>query len=281
MDMLNIVRVEMAKIAAKPRSYIGLIAITVIISLIHFAMYIDGNNYISFITNPLQSSFSLEGRILNGNLVCFIILQTLIIQIPLLVALVTGDLISEEASMGTIRLIATRPVSRTGLVMAKFMAGGVYVFILLAWLGILALGLSLLLFGPGDLIVVKSEELTIIQSADTLWRFLLAFAIAFVSLMVVASFSMLLSCFAENSIGPIISTMAVIILFTIIDTMEIPVFDLVKPYLFTTHMVVWRNMFDQVLDLDQIRNSLLIMIGHIIVFLAASLYFFRKKDILS
>ncbi len=279
--MLNIVRVEMAKIAAKPRSYIGLIAITVIIALIHFAMYIDGDNYISFITNPLQSSFSLEGRILNGNLVCFIILQTLIIQIPLLVALVTGDLISGEASMGTIRLVATRPVSRTGLLMAKFMAGGVYVFILLAWLGILALGLGLWFFGPGDLIVVKSEELTIIQGTDTLWRFLTAFAIAFVSLMVVASFSMLLSCFADNSIGPIISTMAVIILFTIIDTMEIPVFDLVKPFLFTTHMVVWRNMFDQVLDLEQIRNSLLVMIAHIVVFLSASLYFFRKKDILS
>ncbi|MFN8154198.1 MAG: ABC transporter permease subunit [Bacteroidia bacterium] len=271
----------MAKIAAKPRSYIGLIAITVIIALIHFAMYIDGDNYISFITNPLQSSFSLEGRILNGNLVCFIILQTLIIQIPLLVALVTGDLISGEASMGTIRLVATRPVSRTGLLMAKFMAGGVYVFILLAWLGILALGLGLWFFGPGDLIVVKSEELTIIQGTDTLWRFLTAFAIAFVSLMVVASFSMLLSCFADNSIGPIISTMAVIILFTIIDTMEIPVFDLVKPFLFTTHMVVWRNMFDQVLDLEQIRNSLLVMIAHIVVFLSASLYFFRKKDILS
>lgn len=279
--MLNIVRVEMAKIAAKPRSYIGLIAITVIIALIHFAMYIDGDNYISFITNPLQSSFSLEGRILNDNLVCFIILQTLIIQIPLLVALVTGDLISGEASMGTIRLVATRPVSRTGLLMAKFMAGGVYVFILLAWLGILALGLGLWFFGPGDLIVVKSEELTIIQGTDTLWRFLTAFAIAFVSLMVVASFSMLLSCFADNSIGPIISTMAVIILFTIIDTMEIPVFDLVKPFLFTTHMVVWRNMFDQVLDLEQIRNSLLVMIAHIVVFLSASLYFFRKKDILS
>ena len=280
-DMLNIIRVEMAKIAAKPRSYIGLIAISVIIALIHFAMYVDGDNYISFITNPLQTSFSLEGRILNGNLVCFIILQTLIIQIPLLVALVTGDLISGEASMGTIRLVATRPVSRTGLLMAKFMAGGVYVFILLAWLGILALGLGLWLFGPGDLIVVKSEELTIIQSGDTLWRFLTAFAIAFVSLMVVASFSMLLSCFAENSIGPIISTMAVIILFTIIDTMEIPIFDAVKPYLFTTHMVVWRNMFDQELDLDQIWTSLEIMVGHIIVFLGASLYFFRKKDILS
>lgn len=279
--MGRIIRVELLKIAAKPRSYIGFIAIAVIVSLIHLAMYMDGMNYISFITTPVQAAFSLNGKILNGNLVCFIILQTLIIQIPLLVALVTGDLISGEAAMGTIRLVATRPVSRTGLLMSKFVAGAAYVFFLLLWLGILALAVGLWLFGPGDLIVLKSEELTIIQGDDTLWRFFAALGIAFLSLMVVATFSMLLSCFAENSIGPIISTMAVIILFTIIGTMDIPLFDKIKPFLFTTHMVVWRNMFDQVLDTEQIVTSISILVLHIVLFLSVSWWIFRKKDILS
>jgi len=281
MEVFRITIVELAKIAAKPRSYIGFVAIAIIISLIHIAMYVDGMNYISFVTTPLQAAFNLEGTILNGNLVCFIILQTLIIQIPLLVALVTGDLISGEAAMGTIRLVATRPVSRMQLVMAKFLAGAVYVMLLLVFLGVLALGLGLWLFGPGDLIVLKSEELTIIQGDDTFWRFMAAFGIAFISLLVVATFSMLLSCFAENSIGPIISTMAVIILFTIIGTMDIPFFDRMKPFLFTTHMVVWRNMFDQILDVEQIRQSLTVLVLHILVFLGVTLWFFRKKDILS
>jgi ABC-2 type transport system permease protein len=279
--MFRLTITELVKIAAKPRSYIGLIAITVIVGLIHLAMFLDGLNYISFITNPLQMAFSLEGNILNGNLVCFIILQTLIIQIPLLVALVTGDLISGEAAMGTIRLIATRPVSRTRLLMSKFLAGALYVMMLLLWLGILSLGLGLLFFGHGDLIVLKSEELIIIQSDDTFWRFMAAFGVAFLSLLVVASFSLMLSCFAENSIGPIISTMAVIILFTIIGTMEIPFFDLIKPFLFTTHMVIWRNFFDNPLPVEQIRESLLILAAHVILFLSVSVYTFNKKDILS
>ena len=63
--------------------------------------------------------------------------------------------------------------------------------------------------------------------------------------------------------------------------MDIPFFDQIKPFLFTTHMVVWRNMFDQVLDIDQIRLSLTILIAHILVFLGATLWYFRKKDILS
>ena len=40
---------ELVKIFAKPRSYIGFVAIAIIVSLIHVAMYVDGLNYISFI----------------------------------------------------------------------------------------------------------------------------------------------------------------------------------------------------------------------------------------
>ena len=272
---------ELVKIFAKPRSYIGFVAIAIIVSLIHVAMYVDGLNYISFITGPLESAFNIEGKILNGNLVCFIILQTLIIQIPLLVALVTGDLISGEAAMGTIRLLMTRPLSRTSVLFSKFFAGAVYVFIFLVWLGLVSLGIGMLIFGPGDLIVLKSESITIIPADDTLWRFFAGLGIAFISLLVVASFSLLLSCYSENSIGPIISTMAVIILFTIVGSMDIPLFEKVKPFLFTTHMVIWRNMFDQELDYNLICNSMLMLIGHIVLFLFIAWYSFRKKDILS
>jgi len=279
--MFSLVLTECQKIAAKPRSYIGLIAISIIVGLIHLAMFLDGMNYISFVTGPIQTAFILEGNVLNGNLVCFIILQTLIIQIPLLVALVTGDLISGEAAMGALRLLATKPISRMQIVLSKFMAGAVYTFILLFWLGIISLGLGLLFFGSGDLIVLKSEEMVVIPGDQTLWRFYCAFGIAFLSLLVVASFSMALSCFADNSIGPIISTMEVIILFTIIGTMEIPFFDLIKPYLFTTHMVIWRNFFDAPLPIEQIQNSVLVLVLHIVFFLSVSIIVFKKKDILS
>jgi ABC-2 type transport system permease protein len=277
--MWNLIRTEWGKIAAKPRSYIGFIAISVIVGMIHLAMVLDGAGYISFITAPVQTTFMLEGNVLNGNLVCFIILQTLILQIPLLVSLVTGDLVSGEAAMGTIRLILTRPVSRSKILFAKFSAGAFYVFLLLLLLGVLALGGGLLLFGSGDLIVLKSEELTILAADDTLWRFMGALAVAFLSLLVVSALSLWLSCMADNSIGPIITTMAVIIFFTIIGTMDIPLFDLIKPFLFTTHMVIWRNLFDQPLDLDMIRNSLAVLVLHLVGFYGAAWWTFTRKDI--
>jgi ABC-2 type transport system permease protein len=277
--MWYLIKTELYKIIKKPRSYIGFIAITAIVILIEFAMYADGNLYLQFFLQQLESSFQVEGNMLSGNLVCWLILQTLIVQMPLLVALVTGDLVSGEAASGTIRFLLTRPHSRSQIINAKFIAGSVYVILLILWLGILALGGGLLIFGDGDLTILKSDEIIILRAGDTLWRFLSAFGIAFLSLTVVAAFSMMLSCFTDNSIGPIIATMAVIILFTIIGTMDLPLFDHIKPFLFTTHMIVWRSMFDNPLDWELINTSLAVLVFHIVLFLGISLYHFNRKDI--
>lgn len=277
--MRKLIFTELKKIAVKPRSYIGFAAITVIVLLIEFALWLDGRSYLEFILQSLEQSFEVQGNILNGNLVSFIILQTLIVQMPLLVALISGDLISGESAMGTIRLLLTKPYTRSQILWAKFFASGIYVFLLILWLGILALGGGLLIFGTGDLIVLKSDELVILQAQDTLWRFFAAFGIAFLSLSVVAAFSLMLSCFTDNSIGPIITSMAVIILFTIIGTLEVPLFDRIKPFLFTTHMIVWRNVFDNPLDWELIRSSSAVLLLHITVFLAVAFYHFTRKDI--
>lgn len=273
---------EFVKIAAKPRSYIGLAAITVLVSVILFALKADGENYIKFITASFEQTLSFDGgSILNGNLVAFIILQMLIVQIPLLVALVTGDLVSGEGAMGTLRLIASRPISRTSLLLSKYLAGSIYTLVILLWLGLMALVAGSMLFGSGDLMVLNSDGLVILQHHDVLWRFLSGFAVSYLALITIATLSITLSCFSDNSIGPIVSTMAIIILFTIIGTLEVPVFDAIRPYLFTTHMASWRSFFEDPVPYDQIRQSVIILLTHIVLLLGIAIYKFNKKDILS
>jgi len=55
--LLRLTLLELKKIAARPRSYIGFIAIALISGLIQFAMYADGENYIKFITQSVEQSF--------------------------------------------------------------------------------------------------------------------------------------------------------------------------------------------------------------------------------
>lgn len=272
---------ELIKIAAKPRSYLGMLAITVLVGVILFALKVDGMSFIGFVTASFEQTLSFEGTILNGNLVAFIILQMLIIHIPLLVALVTGDLVSGEAAMGTIRILMTKPISRTGLLLSKFIAGGIYTLGITLWLGFMAVVLGKYLFGNGDLMVLNSDGLVIIQQQDINWRYAGAFSVAFLALLTISSLSVCLSCFSENSIGPIVTTMAIIILFTIIGTLDVSVFDNVRPLLFTTHMASWRSFFEDPLPLKQITNSIYILLLHNIVFIVVSIIYFRKKDITS
>ncbi len=279
--MYRLLTVELYKIFSRPRSYIGFAAIAILIFVIQLAMYVDGSNYLSFITLQLEASFDVQGNILNGYLITYIILQTLIIQMPLLVALVTGDLISGESSAGTIRLLATKPVSRAQIITAKIFAGSIYTFLLVIFLGAVSLFFGVLIFKTGDMMVLNSDRISILQSGDCFWRFVAACAIAFISLSVVSTFSLMLSSFSDNSIVPIVATMSVIIIFTIIGTMDVPLFNHIKPLLFTTHMIVWRNLFQDPLKTSVIIKSLIIMVIHIVAFLSITYYRFIKKDILN
>ena len=270
---------EVIKIALKPRSYLGIAAITVLVGVILFALKSDGMSIISFVTSSFEQTLSFEGNVLNGNLVAFIILQMLIVQIPLLIALVTGDLVSGEAAMGTIRLLLTQPISRTQLLLSKFMAGGIYTLIVIVWLGFMSVIMGKMLFGTGDLMVLNSDGLVILQEADVNWRYLGGFLVAFWALFTVSSLSICLSCFTDNSIGPIVTTMSIILLFTIIGTLDVHVFDSVRPFLLTTHMASWRSFFEDPLPIQDIKNSILILFIHNILLISISIYVFNKKDI--
>jgi ABC-2 type transport system permease protein len=270
---------EVIKIALKPRSYLGIAAITALVGVILFALKSDGMSIISFVTSSFEQTLSFEGNVLNGNLVAFIILQMLIVQIPLLIALVTGDLVSGEAAMGTIRMLLTQPISRTQLLLSKFIAGGIYTLIVIIWLGFISVIMGKLLFGSGDLMVLNSDGLVILQEADVNWRYLGGFLVAFLALFTVSSLSICLSCFTDNSIGPIVTTMSIILLFTIIGTLDVHVFDSVRPLLLTTHMASWRSFFEDPLPILDIKNSILILLIHNVLLISISIYVFNKKDI--
>src|SRR5690348_6719046 len=135
--MWTLVQIEIFKIFKRPRTYISFVAITVIIVLIQMAFYSDGDIYMDFALVALKGKFDINGNILNGYFVCYTILQLLLVHVPLLVALVAGDVLSGEANMGTLRLLATKPVSRAKIILTKFIATFIYTLILLLWMAIL------------------------------------------------------------------------------------------------------------------------------------------------
>ena len=297
--MWNLLQIELYKISKRPRTYISFIAISAIVGIFQFAFKADGQSYMNLILQSVQDSFELDkSKAINGYFMCYIILNTLLIQVPILVALVAGDAISGEANMGTLRLLLTKPISRTQIILVKFAASVIYTISLLIWMAVMALFLSLLIFGADDMLIfrVKGDESQILQITkdDIMWRYFAAFGYAAVALTVIAALALLLSVFAENSIGPIIATVCIVIVCTVISNINVPIIDKnVKPWLFTSYLVGWKGFFyigtteegvpikGSIENWPAIRNSLNILLAHIVILLAATMYIFKKKDILS
>ncbi len=291
--MWKLLQIELFKIFKRPRTYISFAAVTALVLVIQMGLKLDGKSYIEFMMRDLSVSFDVQGNVLNGYLVCFIILQLLLVHVPLLITLIAGDLISGEANMGTLRLLLSKPISRTEVVLAKFFAATVYTLLLLIWMAILALFVSLLIFGEGDMLNLKSDYIVQLKEQDILWRYIAAFGFAALAMLTVASLGFLLSMFAENSIGPIVATMSVIVVFTILSTLDIPIFNAIKPFLFTTHMIGWKGFFDvkvtddneaiigSVQNMRKVMQAAGILFFHVIGFLIAAIIVFNKKDVLS
>jgi ABC-2 type transport system permease protein len=178
--------------------------------------------------------------------------------------------------------------------LAKFSASTVYVILLLIWMALFALLGSILLFGKGDLVVFRENGIDQMRSFDVVWRFFAAFIYAALALTVIAAMALMFSCFSESSLGPIVATVCVVIVFTIVQQLKVPMFErTINPWSFTTHMLGWKGFFyvEKTAEGATIDRSVenpaalirsgLILLGYIVLFLLISIRYFKRKDILS
>lgn len=292
---IQLLQIELFKVFKRPRTFIAFGAVAVIVLLVQLALKVNGKDFIQLYTDSQSDTFEIPyDRMANGYFVCVAVLHMILIHVPLLVALIAGDMLSGEAGMGTLRLIASKPVTRTELVLSKFMASTIYVVMLLVWMALFALLGSILLFGRGDLVVFRETEMHLMNGYDVLWRFFAAFVFAALALTTIAAMALMFSAFSENSLGPIVATVCVVIVFTIIQQLKVPLFEeTVTPWSFTRHMLGWKGFFyveknaegvtidGSVQNPGSLVRSGLILLGYIGFFLLVTIRYFKRKDILS
>ena len=127
----------------------------------------------------------------------------------------------------------------------------------------------------------QKNGITIISANDILWRFCGAYAVAYIGMSTVFTLSFLFSSLVENALGPLVATMSVIIIFFGLSIVDIDFLRQIRPYLFTSHLNIWTEFFNDPVDYSEVFKFSAILLGHTVVFLGASLYIFNKKDILS
>lgn len=278
--MTSLLSIELAKTYRKLRTYIGFGVIAVVIPLIYLGMSYGGENMVNSMTRNLQRDFVFVGNLFNGWFVANMVMNSLWVHIPFLIALVAGDMFAGEATGGTFRILLTRPPSRTRIFFVKLTATVIYTYSLVVFLGLLSIGLGLLLFGTGDMLMFN-DGIIILPGDDVLWRFVLAYILAGIAMVTVASLALMFSTFVENAIGPIIGTMAVVIAFFIFGNLDFSFFKTMRPWLFTTYLDVWKNAFTDPVEWSAIASNSGALIGFSAFFSCIAWLIFSRKNIVS
>jgi ABC-2 type transport system permease protein len=275
---------ETFKAFSRWRTYISFTVIALIVILTEVVMKLSAGEIVYRMLKPFQRDFLISGNILNAWFVTAFIMNSLHIHIPFLITLVAGDMVSSEATSGTIRFLLIRPPSRGRVITAKYLTALFYTAILVIFFALVCIALGLPLFGSGDLIVhhYGKFDIAFIPESEIPLRILFAFTAAIWSMTVVASIAFLFSTLAENSIGPIIGTMAVVIVFLVLGNLPLDFFRSLKPYLFTTYMInLWQQFLDIPIPWPEIGRSAIILGLHNAILFLIAFFVFKRKDIKS
>jgi ABC-2 type transport system permease protein len=279
--VVRLVWFETIKTFTRLRTYIGFLAFGILVPLVVAGLKMGGQR--AFERNLLailEQDFIIGGNVLNGWFFGFFFLGALWVHVPIVLTLVAGDQIAGEGDAGTFRFLLTRAGSRSRIITAKFIVTLLYTAAMVLFIGVLTLGLSLAVFGSGDLLVVK-RGLVVLPESGLPAHFLLAWGLAILSMFVVSSLCFLFSAFTDNSVGPIVATMAVIIISLIIITLPFEMFQAIRPWLFVNYFDTWQKVFDDPIPWGDILRNVWILLGFTALFFSITLAWFNRKDILS
>jgi len=122
---------------------------------------------------------------------------------------------------------------------AKYITAVIYTKLFVLFLAAVSIGLALALAGKGYLLVFRAGLLYFPKRMLRGDLVLLYFCnldydndlLYFLFLLIIV----------ENAIGPIVATMGLLILCTIVTLMPLQLFDSVRPYLFTSYLDLWQK----------------------------------------
>jgi ABC-2 type transport system permease protein len=175
----------------------------------------------------------------NGVFLTFIALSLLLILVlPVVIAVISGDSVAGEAGYGTLRYLLTVPAGRTRLLAVKYLAITVWAVTATFIVSAVALLAGVILFPVGPVTLLSG---TTVSLGAGLVRVLFVTLYVCAAMAALGAIGLAISTFTEHAIGAIAAIMILVVASEVVD--QIPQFAPVAPYL-PTH---WWNSFDSLL----------------------------------
>ena len=211
----------------------------------------------------------------------FVALSSLSMELPLFlplaVAAIASDSIAGEANVGTLRYLLAVPVTRTRMLVVKYL--GIVVFSFAATLVVAGVGtlIGLALFGGGDATSLSGTSLPFWSAA------LRVFAVCCyltVQLSALGAIGLFASSLTEQPIGATIAVMVLTVLSFILDSLT--QLSWLHPYLFSHYWLAFGDLLrDPVVFDGPLRSGLLAAAAYTAVFWTAAWARFNGRDITS
>lgn len=196
--------------------------------------------------------------------------------LPLTVAVVAGDSIAGEASLGTLRYLLVRPSGRSRLLLVK--AGTAAAYCIAAGLAVAAGGLiaGAILFPLGGVTTLSGTTLPMWEG---MLRTVAAALIVGASLFGLAAIGLFVSTLTEVPVGAMAATVGFAVLSAVLES--ISQVRVIHPWLFTHHWFAFADLLRTPVRWTDIVNDLTLQLGYIAVFGAAAWARFTTKDVLA
>ncbi|MCO5050809.1 MAG: ABC transporter permease [Verrucomicrobiae bacterium] len=208
------------------------------------------------------------------------ILPQIVLLMPLYVTLVGGDLVAKETEDGTLRMILSRPISRSRLLFVKWVAGIIFAAVLVAALGATALGMARLFFPwKGLFVFVPGQAFNILGASEGSIRFLVAHIFLIINAGTMLSIAFMFSCF---NMKPAAATILALSYMFVNLVMEgIPFFDRYQNWFITHHFRSWLMVFSDPIPIWRIAQSECLLLAATATVFVIGATAFQVRDIKS
>jgi len=270
-----VLRGELSKLYRQRSTYAGVVVIVGLVALVAWGSHHQRDRL--DVTQAVPSEFVVAGKTITALFLAHAVMDpSLLVLMPLLVAVVAGGLVAGERQTGTLRTLLVRPVRRSGVLLAKLVAGWSYAGGLTLLLGATALGLGQFVFGWGDLVILRGG-LTIFDPRLGLIRLAEGYALAAVAMGVVATLALALSAIFDNAMTAAGLAVAGLLVSSVVGAM--PYFEWLRPYLLTTHLTFYRAIFDATIDHAELALSAAWLAAWVVALVAIALVVFGRRDV--
>jgi ABC-2 type transport system permease protein len=211
----------------------------------------------------------------NGLFLVFTSLTVLLpFFLPLAVAVASGEAIAGEANIGTLRNLLVVPVSRTRLLVVKYVSTVVFASVCTAAVAVVGVVVGLVLFPHGDATLLSG---TTISYEAALWRALLVALYVTLMLAGVCGIGLFISTLTEVPIGAMAATAVLTIVSQIADS--IPQIHVVHPYLFSHPWFNFGDLLRSPISWHGLQMGLVTQVAYLAVFLPLAWARLQTKDI--